>query len=245
MAAGRSCVGNSDNLPGAIVAERKAIAAAQRAQVHDVQARVPYHSVVRAVSQSKRPPGDLGEVLSYRIEVDGIRLRTRSTEGKVGIATTTPADKLDVNGAINTTDRYRIGNSTVLGIGNSADDNLFVGVRAGANNEPGQGVSNVFLGFDAGTSNSTGGYNVFSGAGAGENNAIGGQNIFIGFLAGSGNTSGDDNTYIGTSAGEFDGDSGNTFVGFVAGLNNSSGNNDIYVGNLGCNYLANGHSSMG
>src|SRR5215469_11102963 len=79
-AAEHSCVGNSHNPFHTIVAESKAIAAAQRTQVHDVQAGIPYHSVVGAVSGSKRPAGDLGKVLRYRIEVDGIGLRTRSTE---------------------------------------------------------------------------------------------------------------------------------------------------------------------
>jgi hypothetical protein len=157
----------------------------------------------------------------------------QDSTGKVGIATTTPMAKLDVNGHINTDGwAYQIGGSNVVSIGSADDFNLFVGIGAGVNNVGGQGSYNAFLGYDAGNSNSTGTYNVFSGNGAGYSSTSGDGNVFVGFSAGALNRSGGYNTYIGTDAGYNNNGSANTFVGFSAGTN-PTGDNNIYIGYLG------------
>jgi hypothetical protein len=142
----------------------------------------------------------------------------QDSTGKVGIATTTPMVKLDVHGAINTADTYRIGNSTVLSIGSAGDQNLFVGVGAGDLDVGGMGQDNVFMGYFAGTGNTTGFFNTFIGSEAGQSNTTGQANTFVGSGAGANST--------GSSF-------SNTFIGYGAGSNNNTGSNDIYLANYG------------
>ena len=167
----------------------------------------------------------------------------------VGVGTTTPAAKLDVNGDINVATTYEIGGFTVLGIGGqSGDANVFLGVYAGSNNVAGKGFSNVFLGYAAGNSNTTGAdntftgyaagvqnttgeYNTFAGVGAGSSNTTGGYNTFTGGTAGGSNTVGNGNTLTGWAAG-FGNTSGiyNTFAGFKAGYFNTTGSDNVFTG---------------
>ena len=49
--------------------------------------------------------------------------------------------------SFNSATTYQIGTNNVLGIGNSGDNNLFVGVAAGSSDVAGQGQINVFSGF--------------------------------------------------------------------------------------------------
>ena len=137
----------------------------------------------------------------------------------VGIGTTTPAAKLDVNGNINTGATYQIGGSTVLSIGSTADQNLFLGVGAGSNH---MGTDNTFSGYQAGFSDFAG-YNAFFGAQAGYSNTSGYYNTFIGYQAGYKTTIGSPNTFVGTGAG-YGNMSGqnNVFVGYAAGANSDS-----------------------
>src|ERR1039458_6508595 len=124
------------------------------------------------------------------------------TSGNVGVGTTTPVTKLDVNGNINTAATYGIGASIVVNIGSPADQNLFLGVGAGANDVAGFGVDNTFSGYDAGAANTTGTLNSFFGAGAGEANTTGFYNTFLGLNAGLYNTTADRNTFVGATAGQ-------------------------------------------
>jgi hypothetical protein len=160
----------------------------------------------------------------------------QANDGNVGIGTTSPAAPLDVAGNINIspTWAYSIGNSNVVSLGSGDDHDLFLGVGAGVNNVAGQGVDNVFTGFDAGNSNTTGAYNTFSGLKAGYHNTSGSYNTFSGEGAGNENTSGVVNTFFGFQAG-FNNTtgSGNIFIGDAAGSNNTTGSNDIYIGNSG------------
>ena len=95
--------------------------------------------------------------------------------GAIGILNPNPVAALDVNGDINTAKTYQIGGSSVLTISSGTDDNLFVGVGAGANNVPSQGYQNVFVGYQAGYSNTTGSYNTFSGYTSGFSNIDGSE----------------------------------------------------------------------
>ncbi len=90
---------------------------------------------------------------------------------------------------------------------------------------------NLFVGLNAGTSNTTGGANIFVGPVAGFDNATGSRNTFVGNRAGRNNVVGNDNTFFGTTAGTNTtiGDS-NTFVGSHAGFENTIGNSNTALG---------------
>ncbi|MHC4461190.1 MAG: hypothetical protein ACYS6W_07555 [Planctomycetota bacterium] len=146
--------------------------------------------------------------------------------GNVGIGTTSPGEKLDVNGNINVDSVYKIAGSTVLStLGTS---NTFVGIGAGANNT---GLRNTFLGDRAGYSNTTGNYNTFSGFYAGYSNTTGHSNTFLGLVAGTSNTTGYRNTFLGNYAG-YSNTTGywNTFLGPDAGQYNTEGNYNTFLG---------------
>ena len=104
--------------------------------------------------------------------------------GAIGILNSNPIAALDVTGDINTSLYYQIGGNSVLSIGSQTDQNLFLGMGAGTSNVVGSGQFNVFSGYLAGYSNTTGSYNTFSGNQAGFNNIAGGGNTFIGASAG-------------------------------------------------------------
>jgi len=141
----------------------------------------------------------------------------QDSTGKVGVGTTTPQVKLDVNGNVNVSDHYRIANNNVVSIGSIMDGDLFVGVYAGLNNVPGSGAENAFLG-----------------AYAGELNTDGVANTYIGFGAGYFPTTAKWNTYVGDNVGPTGGNgSGNIMLGISAGYQNTGGNNNIYIGNVG------------
>jgi hypothetical protein len=153
--------------------------------------------------------------------------------GNIGIGTATPVAALDVNGATNTSLYYQIGGSAVLSIGSAADDNLFLGVGAGASNVFGQGAENTFSGNEAGLSNTTGSANTFSGSGAGYDNSTGANNTFSGAGAGFHNTTGGSNTFTGWRAGlsNTTGQS-NTFTGDEAGQWHATGDANTSLGRM-------------
>lgn len=168
----------------------------------------------------------------------------QSSAGNVGVGTTTPGAKIDVNGSANVAATYQIGESTVLGIGNSADNNVFVGVGAGANNLAGQGNFNMFSGYEAGYANTSGRANTFSGAVAGQSNTTGQQNTFFGTSAGYNNTTGGFNTFTGAQAGASNTTGGNnTFTGDSAGHNNTTGSGNTFTGLLAGSVNSTGHNN--
>jgi hypothetical protein len=147
--------------------------------------------------------------------------------GRVGIGTTSPSEKLDVNGNINVNSVYKIKRDTVLST--LGTDNTFVGIKAGANNTT--GYNNTFSGYAAGQSNTTGRDNTFSGYGAGWKNSTGNSNTFLGRYAGYSNTTGYGNTFSGRSAGYSNTEgSDNTFLGTAAGRYNTTGSHNTFLG---------------
>lgn len=147
----------------------------------------------------------------------------------VGIGTNTPVQKLHVNGHINIPldSSYMINNRKILwvnGIGN-----LFVGNNAGASNTI--GFNNSFLGFNAGTLNLSGSQNTFLGAETGSANTNGNMNSFLGRRAGFNNIDGNENTFIGAYAGQTNTDGNhNSFMGVTTGSSNTSGEENTFIG---------------
>ncbi len=130
---------------------------------------------------------------------------------------------------------------------NSGDYNLFIGYQAGRSNTT--GTNNSFIGFQSGYRNTIGSYNVFMGNRSGYNNN-GHYNIFIGYESGYNNTGGKDpryskyNTFIGYQSGR-----GNTTgwqnlaIGYMAGLNNHTATNQFFIGNNAGQNLTNGYGN--
>ena len=157
------------------------------------------------------------------IQVDGdwpIRFTTNSTEklrvtgsGNVGIGTTNPQTKLEINGVLRFTGgNIKIGDSNTGSSITSGSSNNFLGVSAGKSNTT--GGNNNFLGYYAGFANISGDFNNFFGAYTGGTNNTGSSNNFVGNFAGQANTSGSDNIFIGPSAGS----------------NNQTGSQNIIIG---------------
>ena len=92
-----------------------------------------------------------------------------------------------------------------------------------------QAYDNIFLGYQSGFSNTTGGYNVFEGYQAGYSNIVGAGNVSIGYQAGYLST-GNSNLFIGNSAGYANTNSFNTFIGYYAGAGNSTGSSNVFIG---------------
>jgi hypothetical protein len=158
----------------------------------------------------------------------------------VGIGTTTPVAKLDVNGGISTATKYQIGGTNVLssteflgelsvglGAGNAGSGNTFVGVEAGT--EIASGFDNTFIGNVTGFSNRDGIDNTYIGWYAGQYGVSGTDNVFVGATAGNAGY-GNQNVFLGSSAGYSSGGNNNVFIGWQAGDNNLTGSQDIYIG---------------
>ncbi|MEL6124258.1 MAG: hypothetical protein AAFR14_11095, partial [Bacteroidota bacterium] len=126
--------------------------------------------------------------------------------------------------SFNTVVGYKAGRSTTsLGISNT-----FVGHEAGIANT--NGSSNTFIGNSAGKANALGAGSTFVGSRAGESsNAF--NNNFFGNNAGESVTSGGDNVMIGSRAGQ-DVTTGNSnvYIGNQAGNKNTAGNDNVYIG---------------
>ena len=149
----------------------------------------------------------------------------------IGIGTTSPAYKLDVNGVINVpaSSAFKMGGSNILW-DNNLTSNIFVGVGTGALVTGGY---NAFVGNNAGLSNGGWSYNTFIGSQAGyyfaslDNTCVG---ALAGYGDGSSGATGSDNTYIGYSSGYYTNTGqDNTCTGWGSGVNITSGSyNSIY-----------------
>jgi hypothetical protein len=129
--------------------------------------------------------------------------------GDVGIGDATPSDKLDVAGHINSSETYKLHGDTVLS---------------------NTGTYNIFVGEDAGVSNTIGEFDTFVGRRAGWKNTEGTDNTFVGSNAGLWNTTGNYNTFVGRSAGQNGLGSGNVFIGYRAGIMEFD-SNKLYIAN--------------
>lgn len=162
----------------------------------------------------------------------------------VGIGTTTPTKKLDLNGDLNFSTGSSIfvagvrvfnntGNSNTFlgsntGINITANHNTFLGFETGKANT--SGTYNLFVGRGAGTTNTTGSYNVYVGPDAGFNMLDGSLNTFLGFNAGKNGTSMTSGTLLGNKAGENTTGDFNTFLGERAGQTVTTGTENTMVG---------------
>ena len=90
------------------------------------------------------------------------------------------------SGVVNTAQFFSIGGNRILS--NAGTENLFLGVEAGLSNTT--GFRNTFTGYRTGFNNTTGNANTFMGWQAGNLNTSGTANTFIGDWAGSSNTAG-------------------------------------------------------
>ena len=110
----------------------------------------------------------------------------------------------------------------------SGASNVFIGNQAGYTNSTGK--YNVFLGYYAGNK-STASYNTFLGYQAGKANTSGASNVFLGYNAGAANTSGGSNVFLGNAAGNANTEGErNIFIGTEAGKSFIKGSQNILIG---------------
>lgn len=152
--------------------------------------------------------------------------------GYVGIGTTEPSARLEINGHISQTGT---GSSVFVGEGAGINDDLdnncntFMGWRSGYDNTT--GLMNTFTGYKSGTNNVSGQRNTFIGTISGRDSETGSWNTFIGTSTGSLNSSGSYNLFAGYNSGYWNDDgNSNTFLGTYTGMNNRSGYNNVFIG---------------
>jgi hypothetical protein len=164
-----------------------------------------------------------------------------AVSGNVGIGKSSPSDKLDVDGHINTDNTYKITGKTVLK--SNSVGNLFIGKYAGKNTAPSgsdNGQFNTLVGDSAGFSNTIGYKNTFSGYETGFSNISGTSNTFLGMHAGYSNTTANNNVLLGFAAGYLhETGNANVFIGLEAGRNNTAGSRNVFIGRYA------GHSETG
>ena len=143
---------------------------------------------------------------------------TTAASGKIG-------EKVDVLEVTTDATKMREG-----GVGDEYTDfspqNIFLGLHAGQDNT---GSNNVFLGNDAGFSNTTGGVNVFIGFEAGYSNVGKVSNTYVGHAAGKGST-GDMNCFFGYASGYTNTGNKNSFFGQNSGSMSGVSSNNCFFG---------------
>jgi hypothetical protein len=156
----------------------------------------------------------------------------------VGIGTTNPKVRLQINGVVGfgtfdnsgiSATNIRIGDNTTGSNLTTGYDNIFIGLGAG--NFTTTGYSNNFLGYTAGYGNTSGYNNVAIGRSAGYSNTTGNNNNFFGDMVGYGNTTGNHNNFFGQQSGRCNtSGSSNNFFGVQSGTVNTTGNNNNFFG---------------
>jgi len=168
---------------------------------------------------------------------------------KIGINTTNPKTKLDVNGNINISagSKYMIDSTTVyqtifnnpqgpnISIGYSNLENITSGYRnylIGRNvgDSITSGIDNIFIGQFIGYKMKTGSYNISIGSFSGLQNRTGFRNVYLGWGAGTDNQTGSYNTFVGYFSGNWNLAGHNTGVGDKALYRNESGGFNTAVG---------------
>lgn len=148
----------------------------------------------------------------------------------VGVGTTSPTKKLDVNGDVNLSTGSGVYINGARVLSNAGSSNTFVGANTGTASTT--GASNTFIGQNAGSKTTTGQYNLFVGRDAGLQNESGQYNVFVGPYAGESFTGqpGGLNTFVGFNAGRFSATNlSATFLGNKAG-ENTTGDYNTFVG---------------
>jgi len=190
----------------------------------------------------------LGEISAPLNESNTIRIGTNQTatyiqgvingngSGLTGVMPAAGSNNYIQNGTTKQTANFSIsGNGTLGGVLAANVINAVAGYQIdGGFVLSSPGFYNLFVGQDAGVSDTTGFDNTFTGIAAGLSNTTGSANTFDGVQAGIANFNGYSNTFVGITAGIRNvSGSGNTFLGADAGYLNQTGGNDIYIGNSG------------
>ncbi|MCD6502393.1 hypothetical protein J7L01_07300, partial [bacterium] len=128
----------------------------------------------------------------------------------IGIGTSTPAEKLDVNGNL-----YLSGGDLRTDRWTGGATNTYIGMNVAYLNAFTAGATfNTFIGATAGAYGTSGNRNTFVGRQCGFANTEGNQNTFIGNSAGEANVDGDYNAIVGSEAGDYTRNSdNNSFFG--------------------------------
>jgi hypothetical protein len=175
--------------------------------------------------------------------------------GKLGIGTTTPAQKLHVVGDAridaghlefaNTGESIFIGQDAGVNDNLNHNNNIYIGYETGktgttskANIALGNqalfsnvsGGSNIAIGINAGYAINTGSTNIALGNSALKKNTTGYGNLALGYFALGNNVIGYENTVIGYNAGLSNTGSGNIFLGYNAGFE-EQGSNKLFIDN--------------
>ena len=107
-------------------------------------------------------------------------------------------------------------------------NNTFLGYYAGSSNTTGS--YNTFFGDYAGYSNTTGATNDFLGYNAGYSNTVGNYNTFLGYCAGYYNTTGNDNTFLGQRSGYYNRPAIPTRSSEITPDTPTRGNSNVFLG---------------
>jgi len=188
-----------------------------------------------------------------------------SANSNLGIGTSDPTAKLMLAGSADTEQFVIKANGTqsniqpliqlqdstgtpLLSIHSDDQTNIFMGYGAGIANSVGGGLNNTFIGYLAGSSNTTADSNVALGSNALSKNTTGNQNTALGQLSLYSNTEGYYNTGIGlgslrsNTTGAYNtavglgslfstqGGNYNTALGYYAGYANQSGGGNLFMG---------------
>ena len=167
--------------------------------------------------------------------------QVRVTSTGVGIGTTNPQTKVEINGVLGFTgSNIKIGNVSTGSSITTGSNNNFFGPSAGQFTT--SGSNNNFLGDQAGYNNIDGFGNNFLGAAAGISNISGYYNHFSGVYAGYANTTGSNNVYIGYAAGSNETGSENVIIGSNQSTPILNGSNQLVIGAVSGTWI-NGNSS--
>ena len=185
-------------------------------------------------SWSSAPSGTAGNAITFT------QAMTLDASGNLGIGTSSPGAKLDVNGnaliygltvgrgagAVST--NTAVGASALSGGSQSGSYNTVVGYQALLVNTTGAG--NSAFGYGALSSNTTGGTNFAGGLNAMLANTTGSNNLAIGRDALGANTTASNNTAVGYQAGYSNTTGTITALGYLAGYGQTTGTLNTFLG---------------